>query len=197
MHVPVEVTQQASIHHLGIPQKRYTRFWQTLPYLFVAIITLLLSVSLFILAILTGPIPVISEVPDWKGFGILTTVGILIGATSALYLYLSIPPLAFAAYVYSEGFIECNRWTHSIIHTLRWSQVEGTHINRSRYGTTYSIYAFTASPPNNVFTIPYRGIWKRCKQATTGHEARRKKEEMPLTILMPCTQSTNSRMHTP
>ncbi|GLV54072.1 hypothetical protein KDH_09210 [Dictyobacter sp. S3.2.2.5] len=170
MHVPVEVTQQASIHHLGSPQKRYTRFWQTVPYLFVAIITLLLSVSLFVLAILTGPIPVISDAPDWKSFWTFITFGILIGATSVLYLYLSIPPLAFIAYVYSEGFIEFNRWKHSIVHTLRWSQVEGTHINRSRYGTTYSIYAFTASPPDNVFTIPYRGIWKRCEQAATANK---------------------------
>lgn len=90
-------------------------------------------------------------------------------------MYIGIPQLAYIAYEYSDGFIEFHQWKHHVVHVLRWDTVQGVEANHSRYGTTYSIRASSNPQPNNYITIPYRRIWKRCKQAAIENEAKSSK----------------------
>lgn len=162
--LPQEAFQLAAHYELGTPVKRYTFSTLGIAYLSVIIILSGIPLLLGIFGLIATGLMMLFAPYSSTDFSFLIgflVIAALLSPVSIFFLILTYFNCSEYAYECTDGFLLIKRKTHQVEHALRWDEILEATSSASRYGTTYHL----TSIQHRRFTMPFRGIWKKCQQS--------------------------------
>ena len=162
--LPQEAFQLAVRYELGTPVKRYTFSALAIAYLVVIIILSGLPLLLGIFGLIASTLMTLFAPYSSTDFSFLIgflVIAVLLSPVSVFFLILMRFECPEYAYECTDGFLLIKRKTHQVEHALRWDEILEATSSASRYGATY----YLTSIQHTRFVMPFRCIWKKCRQS--------------------------------